>query len=109
MSRPVKQLLADMGRAALAAAEPHIQQRVDDAARKAALEASRIEREAVRFSLPVTIATRERSACVACLGRAVAACQRVARSKRGAKQVAASHAALECVEAVRALMTEVAP
>lgn len=87
-------------RAAMAAADFYF------ATREAAIR--REERAALReeLHLPITIATRERSARYELQQQAVAACLKIARKHHRAKRPVASDAALECVEAVRALLPD---
>ena len=76
------------------------------ATREAAI--CREEQAALReeFDLSITIATRERSARYEVQQQAVAACVKIARKHHRAERAAASNAALECVEAVRAPLPE---
>ena len=87
-------------RAAMAAADFYF------GTREAAIR--REERAALveELELSITIATRERSARHEFQQQVIAACVKVARRHHRAKRVAASDAALECVEAVRALLPE---
>ena len=81
-------------RAALCAAEPYIAARESDAL------------EGERMSLAVTVATRVRSAQYDFQHQAIAVCVKIARKHYRAGRPAASNAALECVEAMRALLPE---
>ena len=87
-------------RAAMAAADFYL------GTREAAIR--REEQVALReeLDLSVTIATRERLARYDFQQQVLAACRKVARRHYRAKRVVASDAALECVEAVRALLPE---
>ena len=58
------------------------------------------------FALNVLLATRERSARREFQQQAITVCPKVARRHHRAKRPAASGVALECVEAVRALLPE---
>lgn len=86
--------LTAQARAALEAAEPHIELAVADAV------------HAERMSASVTIATRERSAIVEGLSLAVSDCQKVAREKRLARKMAEANGAVACVEQVRARLAK---
>lgn len=76
------------------------------ATREAAIR--REERAAIEdnFALNVLLASRERSARRELQQQVIAACLKIARKHHRARQVASSTAAMECVEAVRALLPE---
>lgn len=86
--------LTAQARAALEAAEPHIDLVVADAV------------QAERMSASVIIATRERSAVVEGLSLAASDCQKVARERRRALKMAEANGALACVEQVRARLAK---
>ena len=96
MSDTLPRTLAVVDEAAFDAGDLYVEQRIAEA----------IQDE--RMSVNVTIATRERSAWRTMHGEAIIACLEVARQRYTARKMGEANGALACLEAVRALLPEVA-